>query len=268
MTNGKTVETGIKLYLNGFPKAGTHALASLGATILPPVDPEHNWLGNFNNPVFAADCSRDEQMMGVLDKIKPGHFVKGHTGWSEELVEKFQENKFCKAFIFRDFRDVVVSTAFHAMQEKDTIFPKKEFYQALDFGEILKRVITGDETITGVMESWEAFAPWLDEDWVLKIAYDDLRMHPREVAGLFARYLFGKTANYYGLQIELSEENYNMFADKLESVLRKPEKSPTWRSGNNGDWKKYFTDEHKRLFKESDKNNWLVKLGYENDTNW
>ena len=46
-----------------------------------------------------------------------------------------------------------------------------------------------------------------------------------------------------------------------------PGKSPTFRSGKTGEWKKHFTDEHKRIFKDVAED-LLVKLGYEKDENW
>jgi len=44
--------------------------------------------------------------------------------------------------------------------------------------------------------------------------------------------------------------------------------SPTFRKGTAGQWQEAFTDEHKRLFKATDTNGWLVKLGYEDNEGW
>jgi sulfotransferase 6B1 len=52
----------------------------------------------------------------------------------------------------------------------------------------------------------------------------------------------------------------------LEASIN-PTKSPTFRSGKTGEWKKHFTEEHKSLFKEV-AGDLLVKLGYERDGNW
>jgi sulfotransferase 6B1 len=50
----------------------------------------------------------------------------------------------------------------------------------------------------------------------------------------------------------------------LEASIN-PTKSPTFRSGKTGEWKKHFTDEHKKIFKEVAGD--LLLLGYEKD-NW
>jgi len=46
-----------------------------------------------------------------------------------------------------------------------------------------------------------------------------------------------------------------------------PQKSPTFRSGKVGGWRGEFTEEHKRLFKET-AGDLLVQLGYEENADW
>jgi len=46
-----------------------------------------------------------------------------------------------------------------------------------------------------------------------------------------------------------------------------PTKSPTFRSGKTGEWKKDFTDEHKQIFKDI-AGDLLIKLGFETNLHW
>lgn len=255
----------VRLYLNGFPKSGTHAIESLGSQLLPRLT-KANWLGNVEDNAFSTRLVT-KHVIPCLDAFLPGRFTRGHMAYTPEIAEAFQRNKICKIFIFRDFRDVAVSAAFHAL-DSNRVFPKKEFYETLSFDEMLKRVITGDDVIAGVMDRWEMYAPWLDEGWVLKLAYEDFLEHKIEVAGLVLRYIYGKTAAYNGIGIELDAEDFSREVNRLTLTMQRPEKSITYRSGKTGEWQEHFTDEHKALFKASDKNNWLIKLGYENDRNW
>jgi hypothetical protein len=58
--------------------------------------------------------------------------------------------------------------------------------------------------------------------------------------------------------------------EKALSVLVEaiqPKKSRTFRSGKTGGWHEYFTDEHKKLFKEVAPD-LLVRLGYEKNNDW
>jgi len=57
-----------------------------------------------------------------------------------------------------------------------------------------------------------------------------------------------------------------LILDSLESSIN-PTKSPTFRSGKTGEWKKHFTDEHKKIFKDV-AGDLLVKLGYEENNGW
>ena len=268
MSDKKSVEVGVKLYLNGFPKSGTHALNSMGALLLPQLT-MRNWLGNLDSHAFVSRIGRQEnQVVKALDEFLPGRFIKGHMAHTPKIAEAFQRNHICKAFIFRDFRDVAVSATYHALGHKDNHFPNIEFYQTLEFDEVLKRIITGDENIDGVMDRWETFAPWLDEDWVLKIVYEDLIEHKYDIASLFVRYVYGKAGKYLGVNVNLDPQDFSRTVSRLVGSLEHPEGSVTFRKGKAGGWRKHFTDEHKALFKASDTNNWLIKLGYENDRNW
>jgi hypothetical protein len=54
--------------------------------------------------------------------------------------------------------------------------------------------------------------------------------------------------------------------ESLESSIN-PSRSPTFRSGKTGEWKRHFTPPHKKIFKEV-AGDLLVKLGYEKNNDW
>ena len=260
-----SMELEAKLYLNGFPKSGTHALESLGSLMLPRLT-KKNWMGNVESHAFTTSFANVD-IEQSLDDFLPRRFCRGHMAYTKDIADAFQRNKICKVFIFRDFRDVATSTVFHVLNSKHP-FPNKEFYETLEFEEVLQRVITGDHYIAGIMDRWEMFAPWLDEDWVLKISYEDFIEHREGIANLFFRYLYGKTASYNGYGVEIDPVDYEREVTRLIAMMEHPETSITFRKGKIGDWENYFTEEHKDLLKEADKNNWLTRLGYTNDRNW
>jgi hypothetical protein len=57
-----------------------------------------------------------------------------------------------------------------------------------------------------------------------------------------------------------------LILDSLESSIN-PKRSPTFRSGKTGEWKKYFTEDHKNIFREA-AGDLLVRLGYEKNNDW
>ena len=263
------VEVGPKLYLNGFPKSGTHLLDSMAMCVLTQANDENNWMGNIDENGFGAEFIHLDTFPKMLEEMPDRRYVKGHLGWEQNIVKSFLDNRWCKAFIFRDFRDVAVSAAYHALKDNETThFPKKEVYMGMEFDEVLRRVIAGDENITPLMDRWELYAPWLYEEWVLKFDYGKVINNKEDACELFIRYLYGRLGRYYGAKLEIPADHFNHLMHRMINRLEHPEKSPTYRNGKTGDWEEHFTEEHKRLFKESDKNNWLTRLGYANDEKW
>ena len=53
----------------------------------------------------------------------------------------------------------------------------------------------------------------------------------------------------------------------LRMSVIQPKKSHTFRLGKTGGWKEYFTEEHKKLFKDV-AGDLLVRLGYEKNDDW
>jgi hypothetical protein len=137
-----------------------------------------------------------------------------------------------------------------------------EYYQSLsDFNARLKVSILGrpDANIefSNITERFEPYLGWLDQPEVLKIHFEDL-IHDRPAAltrimdHLLARFPLPATRQ--------------LILDSLETSIN-PKKSPTFRSGKTGEWKKHFTEEHKKIFKDV-AGDLLVKLGYEKDNGW
>jgi len=106
----------------------------------------------------------------------------------------------------------------------------------------------------------ERFAPylgWLDQKEVLTIHFEDLIHHREQTLTSIMDHLLSRVTLPATRQLILNS---------LETSIN-PKKSPTFRSGKTGEWKKHFTDEHKKIFKEV-AGDLLVKLGYEKDNNW
>ena len=107
------------------------------------------------------------------------------------------------------------------------------------------------------------FAPylnWLDQPSVLKIHFEDLVNDRARTLNLILDHLLARIGSD-----TLRTPRESIIAS-LEASIN-PSRSPTFRSGKTGEWKKYFTAEHKKIFKDV-AGELLVKLGYEKDDNW
>ena len=66
----------------------------------------------------------------------------------------------------------------------------------------------------------------------------------------------------------ITDEQLEDIATEMVHTSRQTQHSPTFRKGLTGEWRTYFNDSHKALFKELDEDDWLMSLGYEKDKDW
>jgi hypothetical protein len=136
------------------------------------------------------------------------------------------------------------------------------YYQSLpDFDARLKVSILGrpdaDVEFPDIAVRFAPYIGWLEQPLVMKVHFEDL-IHDR--AGTLDR-----ISDHFLARVPLRMDR-SLLLRSLEASIN-PSKSPTFRSGNTGEWKKYFTDEHKSIFKDV-AGDLLVRLGYETNNDW
>jgi hypothetical protein len=137
------------------------------------------------------------------------------------------------------------------------------------FEGVISAVINGLGPFTGVMDRWEFYAPWLQDDNTLCIRYEDALVEPEETARQVLE--FGMNRVVPRIPFENPMVNHEIFQNVVKDMAelsKKRELSPTYRKAETGGWREVFTDKHIEEFKRTDKHNWLVRLGYEKDANW
>ncbi|HRQ23324.1 MAG TPA: sulfotransferase domain-containing protein, partial [Anaerolineales bacterium] len=163
--------------------------------------------------------------------------------------------------VVRDPRDVVVSNVFY-VTDMETRHVHHEYYKSLpDFDSRLKISILGrpdaDIEFPNIAERFAPYLGWLDRPEVLTIHFEDL-IHARAE-------ILTKIMDHLLRRVPLPTPPKLILA-ALEASIN-PKKSPTFRSGKTGEWKKHFTDEHKKIFKDV-AGDLLIRLGYEKDDKW
>ena len=261
-----------KWYVNGFPKSGTHYATAMLMPMAKPLPPgqirQIPWAGTFEYHSWSVVWQNLKKQMYFMAELQPSYHMKSHCGWTQNL-EAFQWSAgFCHVFVYRDLRDVAVSVMYHILSDKERhCHPGREQFLALGGkDEILKAAIVGLDQYAGVVERWKYFAPWLNVDWVNKFRFEDARKDPHATAHGLIRYGLYRLGEIFEIRFDDPE------ADELAALMvesaQNPENSGTFRAGRIGDWRTEFNEEHKELFKQTDKNNWLVRLGYENSPDW
>jgi hypothetical protein len=252
-----------------FPKSGTHLLDQilLGfAQVAPFAKRLHSFYAEYEGETGLKRGAG--QAIRWLDSLRPRDAASAHLFARPEAVSRVTGGGFVPYFIFRDPRDVVVSHVFY-VTDMEARHVHHEYYQSLpDFNARLNVSILGrPDPSTGsgparfefpnIADRFAPYLGWLDHPEVLTLHFEDL-IHERPAA-------LARIADHLLIRVPLPASRERIL-ESLESAIN-PSKSPTFRSGKTGEWKKYFTEEHKIVFKKV-AGELLVKLGYEEESNW
>ncbi len=245
-----------------FPKSGTHLLDQilLGfANVAPYAKRVHSFYAEYEGESGAKRAS--EQALHWLDSLRSRDVASAHLFARPEAIARVTSSKFVPYFIFRDPRDVVVSHVFY-VTEMESRHVHHAYYQSLpDFNSRLKVSILGrpDSNIefSNIADRFIPYLGWLDQPQVLTIHFEDLIQDRVQT--------LNRILDHFLARVPLHASR-PLILDSLESAIN-PTKSPTFRSGKTGEWRKYFTEEHKKIFKDV-AGDLLIRLGFETNLDW
>jgi hypothetical protein len=245
-----------------FPKSGTHLLDQvlLGFSRVAPFSRRlHSFYAEYEGE--SGRKRPPEQAFRWLDSLRAGDIASAHLFARPEIVGRVYTPAFVPYFIFRDPRDVAVSHVFY-VTDMELNHVHHAYYQSLpDFDARLKVSILGridtDVEFPDIAGRFAPYLGWLDQPSVMKIHFEDLI---QDRAGTLNRII-----DHFLARVPLSISR-EMILASLESSIN-PSKSPTFRSGMTGEWKKRFSKEHKKNFKDV-AGDLLIRLGYEKDNDW
>jgi hypothetical protein len=245
-----------------FPKSGTHLLDQilLGFNRVAPFSRRlHSFYAEYE-----AESGRKRapaQALTWLDSLRPLDVASAHLFARPDEVACITSSAFVSYFIFRDPRDVVVSHVFY-VTEMEARHVHHDYYASLpDFDSrltisILGRPDAGVE-FPDIAARFAPYLGWLDQPSVLKIHFEDL-INARTA-------MLNRILDHFLARVPL-ESPRQLTLESLESSIN-PSRSPTFRLGKTGEWKKHFTANHKKIFKDV-AGDLLVRLGYEKDNEW
>lgn len=246
-----------------FPKSGTHLLDQilLGFSRVAPFSKRlHSFYAEYEGQ--SGRKRSVAESLAWLDTLRPCDVASAHLFARPEVVARVTGPAFVPYFIFRDPRDVAVSHVFYVTDMEPNHVHHAYYASLPDFDARLKTSILGRPDANVEFPNIAArFAPylgWLEQPAVMKIHFEDLvNDRPATLERILEHYLHrsGSLRTPRSLILEALESSIN------------PKKSPTFRSGKTGEWKKHFTPEHKRIFKQV-AGDLLIQLGYETGLDW
>src|SRR5215217_265753 len=184
--------------------------------------------------------------------------------------------------IIRDGRDQVVSMLHHVWNRstdrggvqtlKPGEFERREIYRK----DPQKLLQTGEgmfteERLRGAARSWNARVGKTTQDGpallgpnYTEVHYEDLLERPNEEVGRLAKFL-GADAREKAVQQAVNSASFQKLSKGRERGQE--DTSSFYRKGIAGDWKNYFTERDKKIYKE-EAGELLIRLGYERDLAW
>jgi sulfotransferase 6B1 len=253
-----------RVFANSFPKAGTHLLSTLLAS-LPRMmfSGIHAALGDFTTDPErhgSPDAVRWDALRRRLEGSRNGQFVTGHFPAVEGLPSLLTDLRYSSLLMLRDPRDVLVSGAHYAgdLPSHDLHRRFTEQYPTLD--ERIMAEITGfaaDEYGRGqasLGDRLESYLPWLDDPSVLVVRFEDMvgdsggGSRERQLATV------SDVAGHVGRR--LSPQQLERTADRVWSP-----RSSTFRGGKTGGWREVLTDEHLETLQRT-AGPQMARLGY------
>lgn len=222
-----------KVLCVSIPKAGTHLLERalclhprLYRKLLPTISEEN--------------VDRCGGLSGLLGRLRPGQVVASHLRFRPEYPDLIARAGVRPVFLIRDPRDIVVSQVHYVSKRTDHRL--HTLFEGLpDLRARLRLSIAGDPEhgVVSIGDRLDYFAGWLDA--ALVVRFEDLvgpdggGDQDRQVEVLRSLYGF--------LDVDLDERTLARILDRLFSP-----KSPTFRSGAIGGWRRSFDPEISALF--------------------
>ncbi len=245
-----------------FPKSGTHLLDQilLGFSKVTPFSKRlHSFYAEYEGETGIKRSPK--QALAWLDSLRPADIASAHLFARPQAVARVTSSAFIPYFIFRDPRDVVVSHVFYVTDMEARHVHHKYYASLPDFNARLNASILGrPDAVMEFPDIATRFAPysaWLYCPEVLAIHFEDL-INDRTAT-------LSRIMDHFLARVPLQAPR-PLILDSLESSIN-PKRSRTFRSGKTGEWKKYFTEEHKKLFKDV-AGDLLIRLAYEKDNRW
>ena len=250
------------IFGNSKPKSGSHLLLQIlnGFTQIMP----YRYVDADPIRTITKEGRRRSaaEILADLKNVPAGVIDWGYVEATEENASFLTGAGRVNYFIYRDPRDLLVSQVFFAtdMHEEHGMH---EYYNSLpDISARLKVAITGIDhngvKMVSVQQRYAGVFQWLEQQNVLCIRFEDL-INDRDATLAAMLNEVEKT----GYQIPTPREK--ALEILIESI--QPKKSHTFRAGKTGGWHEFFTDEHKKLFKDV-AGDLVVRLGYEKSNDW
>lgn len=247
---------------NSMPKSGSHliiqileGLTGIGPFVNPGMPPLNR---SEDNSILTPD-----EVCLKLSRLNHGDIAYCYLPAEEPFLSELTKPDRSVIFVYRDPRDMIISHVFYATEMNKNHNMHKYYNETLsNMDERIRAAILGvdmpENPLTPIIKKYQRYLPWLDQSSILAMRFEDLILD-RDTA-------LKKILDYLAIY------NFSPKVDQITAIsflknAIEPKRSGTFRKGKPGNWREYFTDELKTLFKE-ETGDLLQRLGYETTQDW
>jgi hypothetical protein len=244
------------------PKSGSHLIIQV-LQGLPR-------LGPFVNPGFPpVNRNEDNQKLNqaeILAKInlmRAGDIGYGYIPCEEPYTSALTKPGKATVFVYRDPRDMIISQVFYATEMNMVHGMHRYYTETLNsMEERINAAILGVEEpgaeLSSIHSRWDRYYGWFQTPGVLCLRFEDLILDRTTAFSSLLDYL-----EVRGFHTQPPRSR----AIKILNQAIQPGRSGTFRKGKPGNWREYFSETNKFVFKEKT-GDLLIRLGYEESYDW
>ncbi|WP_203290887.1 sulfotransferase domain-containing protein [Maricaulis parjimensis] len=235
--------------VNSIPKSGTHLMMQMARAL-----PRTRYFGSFlaQSPSTSLRLRKQGEIDFHIDRIVPGEVIGAHLHYSDATHAALSRINALNIFIYRDPRDVVVSSLFYLRDAVSWNAISKAIRGMGSDEERLIAIINGVEAagFPGLAERLAPYTGWKSADGVFAVSFEEARTNPQAVAS--------RLADAYQ-----ARSPQTLDPDQRDRVMNAVSggKSHTFRQGKVGNWVEHFTPPVQAAF-DAQAGRLLEELGY------
>lgn len=242
--------------IHAIPKCGTHC-----------IERAINLLTD--QPLFHRQLSDDS----LTESENEGKILRIFEPYNKQSIKLLLRRHFKVVSMYRDPRDALISHLFYMRKLSNTGRKRDFFIVSANFDELsqeeqLTALITGTEDMESYLAYFHKRIGWAKNGYSHGVKYEDLVGSEGGGDDKLQEQAIVNIANY--INMPLSQKRLKYVINNLYQKIgldREEEGGLVFTRSEIGNWKTFFTEEQKRLFKEKF-GSLLIELGYEKNQNW
>ncbi|MES0360084.1 MAG: sulfotransferase domain-containing protein, partial [Anaerolineales bacterium] len=223
---------------NAMPKSGSHLIIQVlqGLTRIGP------FVNTGFPPVNRTEDNQPLSEKGILANIyqmKPGDIGYGYLNANQQYIQALDRPGMASVFVYRDPRDMIISHIFYAIEIFEDHGMHQYYTENLEtMEERINAAICGvtekGSELISVKTRYDAYQGWLSQPKILSLRFEDLILDQERAFNQLLNYL-----EESGFQSGL--ERKKVIEELAAAIV--PKRSGTFRKGEPGNWREYFTQE-------------------------